>query len=137
MCEPQTAPGVRFRFGSGSEPNRGNTIPANLELRLRHMSVWTRQPVDGRGRVLPLRAYPSRTRLSRNDILSLVYGKPEHHALKQMMVMIAVNGPSYAEAVIKFCQEPGGMLNHNPDKSRTGNFDLLPRKYPGLAWREL
>ncbi|KAJ6602983.1 hypothetical protein B0H10DRAFT_1957982 [Mycena sp. CBHHK59/15] len=65
------------------------------------------------------------------------YGKPEHHTLKQMMVMIAVNGRPRAEAVIKFRQEPGGMLNHNPDKSRTGNFDLLPRKYPGLAWREL
>ncbi|KAJ6607779.1 hypothetical protein B0H10DRAFT_1955971 [Mycena sp. CBHHK59/15] len=33
--------------------------------------------------------------------------------------------------------EPGGMLNHNPDKSHTGNFNLFPRKYPGLAWREL
>ncbi|KAJ6552182.1 hypothetical protein B0H10DRAFT_1968465 [Mycena sp. CBHHK59/15] len=76
-------------------------------------------------------------RTQNRSILSGTYGKPEHHALKQMMVMIAVNGRPHAEAVIKFCQEPGGMLNHNPDKSRTGNFDLLPRKYPGLAWREL
>ncbi|KAJ6616745.1 hypothetical protein B0H10DRAFT_1948905 [Mycena sp. CBHHK59/15] len=29
------------------------------------------------------------------------YGKPEHHALKQMMVMIAINGRPRAEAVFK------------------------------------